>query len=63
MEMISVLDRLYSPTASDLARKWKVHCNLPTGKQRSSGRHKMKEPKIKPSQRVSFQMRNLPFLL
>ena len=51
--MISLLDRLRSPTASDLARKRKVHCNPPTGKRRSSGRHGMQEPKIKPSQRVS----------
>ena len=50
---ISLLDRLKSPTPSDLARKRKVHCNPPTGKRRSSGRHGMKEPKIKPSQRVS----------
>ena len=50
---ISLLDRLRSPTASDLARKRKVHCNPPTGKRRSSGRHGMQEPKIKPSQRVS----------
>ena len=31
-ETISLLDRLRSPTASDLARKRKVHCNPPTGK-------------------------------
>ena len=50
---VSLLDRLKSPTASDLSRKRKVHCNPPTGKRRSSGRHGMKEPKIKPSHRVS----------
>ena len=32
LETISLLDRLRSPTASDLARKRKVHCNPPTGK-------------------------------
>ena len=53
LETISFLDRLRSPTASDLARKRKVHCNPPTGKRRSSGRHGIQEPKIKPSQRVS----------
>ena len=50
---ILLLDRLKSPTPSDLARKRKVHCNPPTGKRRSSGRHGMKEPEIKSSQRVS----------
>ena len=50
---ILLLDRLKSPTPSNLARKRKVHCNPPTGKRRSSGRHGMKEPEIKSSQRVS----------
>ena len=50
---VSLLNRLKSPTASDLSRKRKVHCNPPMEKRRSYGRHGMKEPKIKPSQRVS----------
>ena len=52
-KIVSLLDRLKAPRASDLARKRKVHSNPPLGKKRSSGRVGAKEPKIKPSQRVS----------
>ena len=49
----SILDRHREPSKSDLSRKRKINSNPPSGKRRSSGSYGLKEPKVKPSQRVS----------
>ena len=49
----SLLDRLRSPAPSALGRKRKVHCNPPPmGVRRAARSFTMKQPNIKPEQRV-----------
>ena len=50
--VVSLLDRLKSPTTSNLPRKRKVLCNPPSGKKRSSGSFALKDPNVPPSARV-----------
>ena len=50
--VLSLLDRLKSPTTSNLPRKRKVLCNPLSGKKRSSGSFAQKDPNVPPSARV-----------
>ena len=52
--VVSMLDKLRSPTVSSLSRKRSVHCNLPpSGKKRSSGTRKYDPKSVSPAKRVS----------
>ena len=51
-QVVSVLDRLKSPTTSNLSRKRKVLCNPPSGKKRSSGGFALRDPNVPPSARI-----------
>ena len=48
----SLLDKLRAPTQSETCRKRSLLVNPPKGQNSSSGRHKLKEPRVLPSERV-----------
>ena len=51
-EVVSLLSRLKSPQASELARKRRVACNPPKGKRRCRGSTVAEHKNVNPHQRV-----------